>query len=112
VLEKTGQRYGLNRGNEVKNIEAKAYLSHTRVVPDAQGCTDWLGSVDWKVEKHAPDMNGGDEGSGELRVTRGDSPSVFEGAKGDFNKNLLSKRLRISFMPSILFLSLYLVHTT
>jgi hypothetical protein len=57
-------------------------------------------------------MNGGDEGSGELRVTRGGSPSVFEGAKGDFNKNLLSKRLRISFMPSILSLSLYLVHTT
>ncbi|WP_187149418.1 hypothetical protein [Treponema endosymbiont of Eucomonympha sp.] len=72
----------------------------------------WLGSVDWNVEKHAPDMNGGDEGNGELRVARGDSPSVFEGAKGDFNKNLLSKRLRISFMPSILSLSLYLVHTT
>jgi hypothetical protein len=50
-------------------------------------------------------MNGGDEGSGELCAARGDSPSVFEGAKGDFNESLRSKLLKISFMPPILSLS-------
>jgi hypothetical protein len=50
-------------------------------------------------------MNGGDEGNGEFCVARGYSPSTFEGVKDDYNENLLSKLLRISFMPPILSLS-------
>jgi hypothetical protein len=62
--------------------------------------------------KETPDMNSNDEGSGEFCVARGYSPSVFEGAKGDFNENLHSKLLRILFMPPILPLFPYPVHTT
>jgi hypothetical protein len=58
--------------------------------------------VDLKVEEHAPDVNSGDEGCGELCVARGDSPPALKGAKGDFNENLRSKLLRILFMPPIL----------
>ncbi len=44
-----------------------------------------LGSVDWKIEEHAPDMNGGNEGSGELCIARSNSSPAFEGAEDDFN---------------------------
>ncbi len=46
---------------------------------------DLLGSVDWKAEEHAPDMNGGDEGSGELCVARSDSAPTLEGTEDIFN---------------------------
>jgi hypothetical protein len=47
--------------------------------------TERLGSVDLKVEEHAPDMNGGDEGSGKLCAARSDSPPALEGAEDVFN---------------------------
>ncbi|WP_162505183.1 hypothetical protein, partial [Treponema endosymbiont of Eucomonympha sp.] len=44
-----------------------------------------LGSVDWKVEEQTPDMNGGDEGSGELCIARSNSPPALEGTEDVFN---------------------------
>ncbi len=41
--------------------------------------------MDWKVEEQTPDVNGGDEGSGELCIARSNSPPALEGAKDVFN---------------------------
>ncbi len=46
---------------------------------------EFLGSVDWKVEKQTLDTNGGDEGSGELCIARSNSPPALEGAEDVFN---------------------------
>jgi hypothetical protein len=44
-------------------------------------CLDSVGTV----EEHAPAMNSGDEGGGELSIARSDSPPTLEGAEDDFN---------------------------
>jgi hypothetical protein len=41
--------------------------------------------VDWKAEEQTPDMNDGDEGSGELCAAHGNSPPTLEGAEDVFN---------------------------
>jgi hypothetical protein len=44
-----------------------------------------LGSVDLKAKEQTFDMNGGDEGSGELCAARSDSPPALEGTEDVFN---------------------------
>ncbi len=41
--------------------------------------------MDLKVEEQTPDMNGGDEGSGELCAARSDFSPAFEGTEDVFN---------------------------